>query len=506
MIDSKKTTILLIDDNPVNNKLVASILMPQGYQLYIANNGQSGIELAARILPDIILLDIMMPNINGFEVCRHLKNEVGTQDIPVIFITADTSSETQIRSFQQGGSDFITKPIVDVVLIERIRHQIKLSHHRQRLERLNNYHEIAEYLSNMGFWAYQSLKRNETFTFSKQFGEILDLDPETPEYGNFNLDALSAVIAASNDSATRNGHRKNWTASISQGGMFDEVCHCDLRSGKKFIRIWAQFKKESSDVISAFGVIQDITQVINTESELATLKSKFSEITTRQHMVEANTQLAHELNQPLAAININISYIRQIIESMPPAAGNKICEVIGDIESDVARATNIVQNIRRILKKEPVIIRTFDLNILLDETIHIFNRDLLQNNIHLIYEPKEESCMVRSDRTGLQQVIVNLLKNAIEAISSAVIKQPVIELRTVAHKKGTNIFICDNGPGIKASERENIFRQYYTSKQGNTGMGLAICKALMEEVDGDVLLAPPPAGRNTCFKVIINNR
>ncbi len=506
MIDSKKTTILLIDDNPANNKLVASILMPQGYDIYVVNNGQAGIDLACKILPDIILLDIMMPDINGFDVCTHLKSEDDTKDIPVIFITADTSSETQIKSFQLGGSDFITKPIVDVVLIERIKYHINLNQHRQRLERLNNYHEIAEYLSNMGFWAYQRINLNENFTFSRQFAEILDLEPDTPEYAAFSLDALTAVIAASNDSATRNGHRKNWTACISTGGMFDEVCHCDLGRDKKFIRVWAQFKKELSGSISAFGVIQDITQVINTESELATLKAKFGEITTRQHMVEANTQLAHELNQPLAAINLNISYIRQLLESIPAAANNKICEVIGDIESDVSRATNIVQNIRRMLKKEPVVIRTFDLNALLDETTHIFNRDLLQYNIRLVYASKEESCVVRSDRTGLQQVIVNLLKNAIEAISSVEIEQPEIEIRTVARKNGTNIFISDNGPGIKASERENIFKQYYTSKQGNTGMGLVICKALMEEVDGDVQLAPPPAGKSTCFKVIINNR
>ena len=504
VIDNKKITILLIDDNPVNNKLVASILMPQGYNIYITDNGESGISLASRMMPDLILLDIMMPKINGFQVCKHLKNDSSTKEIPVIFITADSSTKTQTKSFQLGGSDFITKPIVDVVLMERIKHQIKLSQDKKRLKTLNNYHELSEHLSNTGFWACQDIRKNKELSFSNQLSKILELKQNTLASKNFNLDSITAIIATSSDSITRTVYKKNWLKSIEEGGMFDEICHCTLESGTKFIRIWAHFNRETSGKFSAFGAIQNITQVINTENELSGLKSKFEKLTTKQHMVEANTQLAHELNQPLAAINLNISYIRHLIDSTPDDS-NKIYEAINDISSDVTRATNIVKNIRRILHKEPVLILKFDLNKLLDETIHVFNRDLLKKGITLIYDGKEEPCIIRSDKTGLQQVIVNLLKNSIEAIDNSDIESPVIEITTAIHEKTTNIFICDSGPGIAETERENIFRQYYTSKRENTGMGLAICKAIMEEIDGDIQLVSPPEGRSTCFKVTIND-
>jgi len=223
----------------------------------------------------------------------------------------------------------------------------------------------------------------------------------------------------------------------------------------------------------------------------------------RQHMVESNTQLAHELNQPLAAINLNISYIRQLIETCP-TDNSKVSEVINDIASDVTRATNVVKNIRRILHKQPVAINNFDLNELIDETVYVFNREVLQKEISLVYDHEDDPCIIRFSRTGLQQVIVNILKNAIEAIDQADIQSPVIEITKTCTSDQINIFISDNGPGIKDENKEDVFTQYYTSKKGNTGLGLAICKDLMREIDGDIVLITPPENMKTCFNIIIN--
>jgi len=503
-IDNKKTTILLIDDNQVNNKLVASILMPQGYDIYVADNGESGVKQAKRIMPDLILLDIMMPEIGGFQVCRHLKDSAVTKDIPIIFITADATTQTQAIAFQAGGNDFITKPIVDVVLIERVKHQIRLYESRKSLITLNKYHDLAEHLSNTGFWASEENSGFKSFTFSKQLESILSLTPNTPQYANFDLDSITSIIDSSSDLTTRNGNKQEWIRCIKAGGKFDKVCHINTGQSTKYIRIWASFKRDMTDCFNAFGAIQDITQVIRTESELSALKTKFEDVATKQNLVEANTQLAHELNQPLAAINLNISYIRQLIESNPVHNKN-IDDALDDVNRDVNRATNIVKNIRRILHKEPVIIRPFDLNLLLNETMHVFNRDFMSKNISLLYKNTDEHCMINSNKIGLQQVIVNLLKNSIEAFGTTLTTDPLIKVELSKDSKGTSIYISDNGPGIPEENKENIFEQYFTSKQGNTGMGLAICRTIIQEINGDIQLVDPPANMSTCFKVIIHN-
>ena len=102
--------ILIVDDLLTTVDLLRQRLESEGYRIFLANNGQKAIELANRITPDLILLDVEMPGIDGFETCRRLKGGESTQDIPVIFITAYDETQRVIAGFQVGGVDYITKP------------------------------------------------------------------------------------------------------------------------------------------------------------------------------------------------------------------------------------------------------------------------------------------------------------------------------------------------------------------------------------------------------------
>ncbi len=501
--DSGQTdiTVLLIDDNHVNNKLVASILMPQAYSIYIADSGNAGVQMARELVPDVILLDIMMPETDGFQVCRILQDDPVTRETPIIFITADSSVKTQTKAFQMGGSDFITKPIVDVVLIVRIQNQIRLRRNKQQLKTLNSYHELAEELSSTGFWAYSEICGRPSATCSTQLAEILE-SGSTGEGAEFQPDSITALLQDSKDSITRREYAVKWSQCLANGGVFDEVCNCRFGKHTKYLRIRAEFSRQNGDRFVGFGAVQDVSRIINTEKELADLKARLEEFTSRQHLVEANTQLAHELNQPLAAINLNTNYVRQLLDSTPHAI-SKMQETLQDISCDIARATNIVRNVRRLIKKEPVAIRKFDLHELLDETVYIFNREVLQKNIELLLNRPETPCIISSDRTGIQQVVVNLLKNAIEAIDDSTTVDPRIEITVLRNAAEVCVLVSDNGPGISEKNREKIFQQYFTSKKDNTGMGLMISRTLIKELEGDLHLVEPPEGYNTCFKVTL---
>ena len=103
--------ILIVDDEIANLKLLAELLTQQGYQVRPTENPQLAIDSAFDQPPSLILLDVKMPLIDGFEVCRRLKQDARTKDIPVIFISALQSTDDKVRGFQAGGVDFITKPI-----------------------------------------------------------------------------------------------------------------------------------------------------------------------------------------------------------------------------------------------------------------------------------------------------------------------------------------------------------------------------------------------------------
>ncbi len=107
----KECTILIIDDNTTNLGVAVDFLEREGFGIMVAKNGKNGVEKAQLGQPDIILLDVMMPGIDGFETCRRLKAKEATEDIPVIFITSLNDEEDKIKGFEAGAVDYVTKPI-----------------------------------------------------------------------------------------------------------------------------------------------------------------------------------------------------------------------------------------------------------------------------------------------------------------------------------------------------------------------------------------------------------
>jgi signal transduction histidine kinase len=137
MIDNslaKPMRILLVDDNPNNLKVLAEAIQRHGWKALMATDGESAIEQAEYADPDLILLDVMMPNIDGFETCRRLKANSITQNIPVIFMTALSDATDKVKGLEMGAVDYITKPFQQEEVIARLKLHLKLSHLTRTLE------------------------------------------------------------------------------------------------------------------------------------------------------------------------------------------------------------------------------------------------------------------------------------------------------------------------------------------------------------------------------------
>ncbi len=118
--------ILVVDDNPLNVKLLAAKLAKDYYFVSTAQDGLEAIECAKKELPDLILLDIMMPNLDGFETCLRLKADPATKHIPVVMVTALSDVKDRVRGLECGANDFLTKPINDIALMARVRSLLRL--------------------------------------------------------------------------------------------------------------------------------------------------------------------------------------------------------------------------------------------------------------------------------------------------------------------------------------------------------------------------------------------
>lgn len=132
----EKHRLLIVDDTPVNLKILNNVLCDK-YEVVLANNGQEALRLVHRQIPDMILLDVMMPEMNGFEVCRILKEQEALKDIPVIFLTALVEEADEARGFEAGAVDYITKPFKPAILLHRISTQLELKMQKNALARKN---------------------------------------------------------------------------------------------------------------------------------------------------------------------------------------------------------------------------------------------------------------------------------------------------------------------------------------------------------------------------------
>lgn len=147
IMDVSKSTVFIVDDSPVSSKIISRMLKKNSdYYSVKIWDGPECIKKAKEVKPDLILLDIQMPGMNGIEVCKVLRKDEQTYDIPVIFVTASTDNETLKEAFESGGTDYVRKPVNKIELLARIKSvliQKKLEKRLMEKEKLNGVLEMA---------------------------------------------------------------------------------------------------------------------------------------------------------------------------------------------------------------------------------------------------------------------------------------------------------------------------------------------------------------------------
>jgi signal transduction histidine kinase len=126
VVDLTGRRILVVDDDRLNRRILAGILLPEGFQVIEADSGEKALELYGEVWPDLVLLDVVLPGINGFEACRQLRSRYGDQAAPVIFITAKSESDDVVAGLSAGGVDYLPKPIRAKEALARIRTHLQI--------------------------------------------------------------------------------------------------------------------------------------------------------------------------------------------------------------------------------------------------------------------------------------------------------------------------------------------------------------------------------------------
>jgi DNA-binding response OmpR family regulator len=414
------TTVLLVDDSPSITQFLRSYLETRGYAVLQASRGLQALDLAASHRPDVILLDVMMPDMDGLTVCRRLRADPELQSTPVILVTARADEDDVVRGLDAGADDYVTKPVNLRVLGARLRSALRVKKGQDTIAKINR--ELQHELE------YRHRVEEELVQAHK-------------------LEAIGRLAAG--------------------------VAH-EINTPAQYLGDNIRFLDEAfSSLTELLGALDGLRAETGPAASPAEILAEIRSRAAATEIEYLRKEVPSALRQSLAGVEQIASIVRAMKEFSHPGSGQRqLLDINRAIENTVAVTRNqwkyvaeVVTDLDAALPRVPCFIAAFN------------------------------------------QVILNLLVNAAEAIAEVVdhvsAQKGTITVRTRHDADWAEIQIADTGAGIPEHARGKVFEPFFTTKDvgKGTGQGLAIARATIVEKHGGTIGFQTKIGRGTTFTV-----
>lgn len=438
--DIRNSVILVVDDTPTNLEVLSEALTDAGYEVGVATSGNGAIEQVEYMAPDLILLDVQMPGIDGFETCRRLKESPKTVDIPVIFMTALSDSTDKVKGLSLGAVDYITKPFQQEEVLARVQIHLQLRHMAKTLETQN--------------YQLKQLKENLEDKVAQRTADLQKTQVQLVQKEK--LSALGELVAG--------------------------VAH-EINNPVSCI---------ASNIPMAKQYIEDITSIVRLY---------------QRHYPTPAVDILEESE------NVDLEFL---LEDLP--------KILNSMESGASRIREISASLRNFSRADHSVCVEADVHEGLDSTLMILHHRLKacgdRPSIHVSKQygnvPKIE-CYPGL----LNQVFMNILSNAIDALEEAFEKRslngngcaavlnPMIHICTdLIDGHTVQIRIADNGPGMTEQVQQALFNPFFTTKSigKGTGLGMSISQQIISEKHEGTLTCVSVPGQGAEFIIEIPMR
>lgn len=525
-IVAQSHSILLVDDNAANLSVAVDYLAGHGFQIVVARDGKKGLQLARQEQPDLILLDMLLPGIDGIEVCHRLKADELTREIPVIFMTIITNAEEKVKGFAAGGVDYITKPFQQEEVLARVTLHLSLRDLTRRLEESNESLErqverrtAALTKANKELQA-EIVERRRVEAALQDSEERLRLTMEAVNIGVWDWDVKNDKWSASPIYYTMLGYkpivgladRTEWLERVhpdDQAFVAERIQsvlrrkineyryearlrHADGTYRWQYVRGFGAERDENGNVTRMLGIRMDITERKRAEEEIRKLNQELEQrITDRTAQLKATNKeleaftysVSHDLRAPLRHIDGFIELLQKKMEMPLDDQTSHYMDVIGESARKMGTLIDNLLSFSRMGRNE-MLKSQVDLDELVQDVVQEFEpeadgRDILWNLTPLP--------IVTGDQAMLRIVLANLIANALKYTRRC---QPAeIEIGCLPNQDNEVIvFVRDNGVGFDMAYADKLFgvfqRLHRIDEFEGIGIGLANVRRIINRHGG----------------------
>jgi len=499
-----KSIILIVDDTETGREILEALLYSPDYQLVFAVNGFDALEKATAVTPDLILLDVMMPGMDGFEVCRRLRADAHLAEIPIILVTALDDRNSRIRGIEAGADDFVTKPFDHAELRARVRTITRLNRYRRLLDERERFEWVVEQADD----GYIMLGPQNEIIYANQSARHL-------------MDIPAQVRIPTVESFTT---------------FLDNRFHCEPAE------VWERLLKPTSEteqpplmaedlddslplylirMETATALAQWLRVTLMTQTEggnvqrLLHLRNVTAQMSTQRDIWTFHSMVMHKLNTPMHTISGGLQLLTpEILANLTPSELEEVVNLVG---SGIVRLNGTISDILQYLRM-PVSaysVEGFALETL-GEMLMQISSSLQLEPPHLSSEIEEPHHLILSER-AMECVLYELIENAKKfhpqksPTIAVELCQPAVANES-ADQEGLNtvlLRVTDDGSTLTPEQIEKVFMPYYQAEKYFTGevpgmgLGLTMVARILWEVGGTCHFKNRLDGRGTVVELRI---
>ncbi|MGI8402573.1 MAG: response regulator [Gemmatimonadaceae bacterium] len=518
--------VLIVDDERSNRQVAEAMLAPEGYDIVTASSGEEALAIIDRAPPDIVLLDIMMPGMDGYEVTARIKGSTATRSIPVIIVTALDARDARLRGLDAGAEDFLTKPVDRAELCARVKNLLRLKAYGDYYAKYNEMLE-GEVLARTA----QLVERSSILAHSA--AALRDSEERTnyalgaADMGVWTLDLDSAKVSWSETMSPVFGLTPDSAPTTSEG--FLAAVHEDdrrkveesltqLASGgpelkEEFRVVWPDgtihwVAGQGRMIRDALDKPSSLLGIAANISDRKSLEAQFRQAQKMEAVGQLAGGIAHDFNNLLTAI---LGYSSFVIETL--AADDNRLPDMQEVVKAGQRAAELTSQLLAFSRKQILQPTAVNLNVLVTGMQQMLGR-LIGESVEVVPLLSPNLHMVRADTGQLEQVLMNLVVNARDAMPNGgrlTIETADVELdqsfmKDVVIEPGPYgmLAVSDNGMGMSDMTRQRLFEPFFTTKDRGkgTGLGLATVYGIVRQSGGYIWVYSEPE-KGATFKIYL---